>query len=146
MTKKIKNNDSNEIKKKGYRYKPGTVSLKKIRKFQKSAEPLTALTKTKRRIINWINNKGNKFEDGIRVSKKFVEGVRYMGENNLVNLLQDLNLIGINGKRIAPQTKDFETWLQLIGPTKINLTTDPRFRKRYDPIIKGKTQIPSYQD
>ena len=95
-----------EAKPKKRRFRPGTVALREIRKYQKVGDPLMKLTPLKRNIKAKLGN-------DMRITSEAVEIIRDAIEIFLVHLAEDTNLAAIHAKRTTIMPKDMQLVLRL---------------------------------
>ncbi|KAF9733931.1 histone H3-like centromeric protein hH3v [Paraphaeosphaeria minitans] len=89
------------------RYKPGTVALKEIRKYQKSTELLLMKAPFQRLVREICQNVTT--EDGPnRWQSQAVAALQEATEAFLVSLFHDANLCAIHAKRVTIQQKDIQ--------------------------------------
>ena len=91
-------------KKKVHRFRPGTVALREIRKYQKGTELLIRKTPFQRlvkEIAHDVLKKGH-----IRFQSHALMALQEAGEAFLVGLFQDTNLVAIHCKRKTVMLKD----------------------------------------
>ena len=97
--------------KKPYRYRPGTVALRQIRKYQKSTEllirklPFQRLVKE---VVRELFPTAN-----YRFQSTAVLALQEASESFLVSMFDDVNCIAIHGKRVTIQVKDIQIWKRL---------------------------------
>ena len=92
-----------DIKKtKAFRFHPGTVALREIKKYQKSCKPLTARLPFERRVRKALSE----LDPEMRLKSVTIEAMREATEAYLVDLLQDSNLCAIHAKRSTVMSKD----------------------------------------
>ncbi|KAL0736011.1 hypothetical protein Bca4012_012221 [Brassica carinata] len=89
--------------KKRYRYRPGTVALREIRKYQKSTEPLI-LRLPFERLVKEI---GQSFKAELRFGSSAIDALQEAAETFLFDLFQDTNLFAIHAKRVTIMRNDF---------------------------------------
>jgi len=90
--------------KKPHRYRPGTVSLREIRKYQKSTDlliPKAPFALLFREIVQ--NNKS-----GYRIQAAASLAAQEMAEAFMVRRLEDSNLCAIHAKRVTVMEKDLK--------------------------------------
>jgi histone H3 len=94
--KKRKPEEGVEMKK-GHRFRPGTVSLREIRKFQKTSNCLTfAKFPFERFVRGLVNN----YNDGMKISKDVFIVLQYYIEQFVVDFLRDANAAAIHSGRV----------------------------------------------
>ena len=87
-----------------HRYRPGTVALREIRKYQRSTDLLICKLQFQclvREIVQGFNTE-------FRVMPAMVMALQEAAEVYLVQLLEDSNLCAIHAKRITIQPKDIQ--------------------------------------
>lgn len=90
--------------KKPHRYRPGTVALREIRKYQKCTELLclkTPFRRLVREVIHEINN-------ALRLQEKAAVALQEGAEAYLADLFTDANLEALHAKRVTIQPKDIK--------------------------------------
>ena len=95
--KKRKNIEQDENKKKNHRFRPGTVSLREIKKFQKISN---CLTFAKFPFERFIRNIVNSYNDGMKISKDVFIILQYYVEQFVVDFLRDANSAAIHSGRV----------------------------------------------
>ncbi|KAF2253714.1 histone-fold-containing protein [Trematosphaeria pertusa] len=89
------------------RYRPGTVALKEIRRYQKSTE-LLILKAPFQRLVREIAQ-GVTTQDGPdRWQSQAIQALQEATEAFLVSLFHDANLCAIHAKRVTIQQKDIQ--------------------------------------
>lgn len=94
----------NGVKKKPYKYRPGTVALREIRKYQKSSELLIKKLPFQR----LIRELAAEFKTDLRFRSTSLEALQEAGESFLTGIFEDSNLLGIHAKRVTIQPKDIQ--------------------------------------
>jgi histone H3/H4 len=94
-------NSSSEIKK-SHRFKPGTVALREIRKYQKSTELLIRRLPFQRLVRELAQD----YRNDLRFQNSAVLALQEASEAYLVNLFEDTNLCAIHAKRVTIMPKD----------------------------------------
>ena len=91
-------------KRKARRYRPGTVALREIRRYQKSSELLIRRMPFQRlvREIAQVHNPYVRFQSGA------ILALQESAEAYLVGLLEDSNLCAIHAKRVTIMPKDMQ--------------------------------------
>ena len=103
--------------KKPHRYRPGTVALREIRKYQKSTELLMRklpFQRLAREVANEIAA-GTRFPEGPRWQSLAVVALQEAAEAYLVHLFEDSNLEAIHAKRVTIQAKDIQIARRIRG-------------------------------
>jgi histone H3 len=97
--------------KKPHRFRPGTVALREIRKYQKTAELLLLKLPFQRLVCEVAQD----FKADLRFQKHAVEALQHAGEGYLVGLFEDTNLCAIHAKRITIMPKDIQLSRRIRG-------------------------------
>jgi histone H3 len=90
--------------KKPHRYRPGTVALREIRKYQKSTELLIRKLPFQR-LVREISND---FKQDIRFHSQALLALQESAEAYLVGLFEDTNLCAIHAKRVTIMPRDLQ--------------------------------------
>ena len=101
---------SNRIKK-PYRYRPGTVALREIRKFQKSSELLVR----KLPFTRLVRELTRELTPSLRYQSSAMEGLQEASEAFCVGMFEDTNLLAIHGGRVTVQAKDIQLAMRIRG-------------------------------
>ena len=88
--------------KKPHRYRPGTVALREIRKYQKSTELLIRKLPFQR----LVREIASIFKSDLRFQSSAVLALQEASESYLVGLFEDSNLCAIHAKRVTIMSKD----------------------------------------
>ena len=97
--------------KKPHRYRPGTVALREIRKYQKSTE-LFIRKLPFQRLVREI---ARDFNDDLRFQSSAVLAIQEAAEAYLVGLFEDTNLAAIHAKRVTIMPRDIELARRIRG-------------------------------
>ena len=92
------------------RFRPGTVALREIRKYQKSTELLIRkipFQRLVREIVQKMKGKDYKFQSTALLA------LQEASEQFLVNMFDQCNHIAIHGKRTTLMVKDIQLWKRL---------------------------------
>lgn len=95
------------------RYRPGTVALREIRKYQKSPE-LLIRKRPFQRVVREIAEGMNQI-DGIRFQSNALLALQEASEAYLVGLFEDTNLCAIHAGRMTIMTKDMHLARRIRG-------------------------------
>lgn len=96
-----------EKNKRKHRFRPGTVALRQIRRYQKSVDLLIPKLSIKRLIREIAQeNSSINSEDGVRFQKPALEALHEAAEAFLVNCFESAQLCAIHGKRITINSGD----------------------------------------
>jgi len=88
--------------KKPHRFKPGTVALREIRKFQKSTDLLIRKLPFQR----LVRDIAQQYKSDLRFQSQAVLALQEASEAYLVGLFEDTNLCAIHAKRVTIMSKD----------------------------------------
>ena len=88
--------------KKPHRYRPGTVALREIRKYQKSTELLIRKLPFQR----LVREVAQEYKSDLRFQSSAVLALQEASESYLVGLFEDTNLCAIHAKRVTIMPKD----------------------------------------
>ena len=97
--------------KKPHRYRPGTVALIEIRKFQKSTDLLIRKLPFQR-VVREI---AQQFKSDLRFQSQAVLALQEASEAYLVGLFEDTNLCAIHAKRVTIMPKDMQLARRIRG-------------------------------
>lgn len=86
------------------KFRPGTVALREIRKYQKSTEPLIPFAPFSRLVREIANVYANDF----RFQKSAVLAIREAAEAYITQVLEESNLCAIHAKRVTIMPKDIQ--------------------------------------
>lgn len=101
---------TNEVKK-VHRFRPGTVALREIRKFQKSTDLLIRKLPFQRLVRELAQD----FRNDLRFQSSAVLALQESSEAYLVNLFEDTNLCAIHAKRVTIMPKDIHLARRIRG-------------------------------
>merc|ERR1712110_908003 len=90
--------------KKPHRYRPGTVALREIRKYQKSTDLLIRKLPFQRLVREIAQD----YKSDLRFQSSAVAALQEAPESYLVGLFEDTNLCAIHAKRVTIMTKDIQ--------------------------------------
>ena len=97
--------------KKPHRYRPGTVALREIRKYQKSTELLIRKLPFQRLVRDVAEN----YRSDIRFQSSAILALQEASESYLVGLFEDTNLCAIHAKRVTIMLKDMQLARRIRG-------------------------------
>ena len=97
--------------KKPHRYRPGTVALREIRKFQKSTDLLIR----KLPFQKVVREIAGEFKSDLRFQSQAVLALQEASEAYLVGLFEDTNLCAIHAKRVTIMPKDMQLARRIRG-------------------------------
>src|ERR1700709_2908071 len=89
--------------KKPHRYRPGTVALREIRRYQKSTELLIRKLPFQRLVREIAQD----FKSDLRFQSSAIGALQESVEAYLVSLFEDTNLCAIHAKRVTIQSVSF---------------------------------------
>ncbi len=94
-----------------HRYRPGTVALRQIRKYQKS----TNLLLRKLPFQRLVRELAFKFRSELRFQSQAILALQEASEAYLVGLFEDTNLTAIHAKRVTIFPKDLQLARRIRG-------------------------------
>ncbi|NWY19952.1 H3 protein, partial [Aphelocoma coerulescens] len=99
--------------KKPHRYRPGTVALREIRRYQKKESYSIYVYKVlKQRLVREI---AQDFKTDLRFQSSAVMALQEASEAYLVGLFEDTNLCAIHAKRVTIMPKDIQLARRIRG-------------------------------
>jgi histone H3/H4 len=98
--------------KKPHRFRPGTVALREIKKFQKMSNCLTFAKFPFERFVRSVVNKN---KQGMKISKDVFVILQYYIEQYIVEILKDANLAAIHTGRVKLMLSDVEFICKIRG-------------------------------
>ena len=99
------------VVKKPHRYRPGTVALREIRKYQKSTDLLIRKLPFQR----LVREIAQEFKTDLRFQSSAVMALQEAAEAYLVGLFEDTNLCAIHAKRVTIMPKDMQLARRIRG-------------------------------
>lgn len=90
--------------KKPHRYRPGTVALREIRRYQKSTDLLIRKAPFQRLVREIAQD----FKTDLRFQSSAIGALQEATEQYLVHLFEDTNLCAIHAKRVTIMPKDIQ--------------------------------------
>ena len=99
------------IPKKPHRYRPGTVALREIRRYQKSTELLIRKLPFQR----LVRELAGEFKTDLRFQSTAIMALQEAAEAYLVSLFEDTNLCAIHAKRVTIMPKDIQLARRIRG-------------------------------
>ena len=97
--------------KKPHRFRPGTVSLREIRKYQKSTELLLRKLPFQR----LVREIAQEYKSDLRFQSQAVLALQEATEAYMVGLFEDTNLCAIHAKRVTIMPKDIQLARRIRG-------------------------------
>ncbi|KAL9255506.1 histone H3.3a-like protein [Drosera capensis] len=110
IAKKSAPNPRDNVKK-PHRYRPGTVALREIRKYQKSTDLLIRKLPFQRLVREIAQD----FKADLRFQSHAVLALQEAAEAYLVGLFEDTNLCAIHAKRVTIMPKDVQLARRIRG-------------------------------
>jgi histone H3 len=104
--------------KKPHRYRPGTVALREIRRYQKS----TNLLIRKLPFQRLVREIGQDLKTDLRFQSSALGALQEAAEAFLVGLFEDTNLCAIHARRVTVMTKDMQLAMKIRGLTELRPT------------------------
>ena len=102
--------------KKPHRYKPGTVALREIRKFQKSTDLLIRKLPFQRLVREIAMG----FKSDLRFQSNAILALQEAAETYLIGLFEDTNLCAIHASRVTIMSKDIQLARRIRGEKNID--------------------------
>jgi histone H3 len=96
---------------KAHRYRPGTVALREIRKYQKGTELLIRKLPFQR----LVREIAQEFKNDLRFQSTALLAMQEAAEAYLVGLFEDTNLCAIHAKRVTIMPKDIQLARRIRG-------------------------------
>lgn len=96
----------------GRKWRPGTVALRDIRKYQKSTDSLIPFAPFRRLVGEIIQNQQGHH---LRMQESAVHALREAAESLIVSLLEDANMAAIHSKRVTIMPKDMQLVRRIRG-------------------------------
>ncbi|XP_016387097.1 histone H3-like [Sinocyclocheilus rhinocerous] len=106
--------------KKPHRYRPGTVALREIRRYQKSTELLIRKLPFQRLVREIAQD----FKTDLRFQSSAVMALQEASEAYLVGLFEDTNLCAIHAKRVTIMPKDIQLARRIRGELRRLIETE----------------------
>ena len=97
--------------KKPHRFRPGTVAIREIKRYQKSTELLIKRLPFQRLVKEIAQN----FKSDLRFQASAVIALQEATESYMVSLFQDTNLCAIHAKRVTIMPKDMQLAKRIRG-------------------------------
>jgi histone H3/H4 len=94
-----------------HRYRPGTVAIREIRRYQKTTDLLIRKVPFQR----LVREVAGDFKNSLRFQGNSVLALQEASEAHLVNLFEDTQLCAIHAKRVTIQAKDIQLARRLNG-------------------------------
>ena len=97
--------------KRAFRWRPGTVALREVRKLQKSTEALVA----KAPFARLVREIAESHKAGLRFQASAVAAIQEATESFVVSLLSDANLSAVHTNRVTAMPRDLQLVRRLRG-------------------------------
>ncbi|XP_072988396.1 histone H3.3-like [Typha latifolia] len=97
--------------KRPHRFRPGTVALREIRKFQKTTELLIRKMPFQRLVREIAQD----FKMDLRFQSHAVLALQEAAESYIIGMFEDANLCAIHAKRVTIMTKDIQLSRRIRG-------------------------------
>ena len=97
--------------KKPHRYRPGTVALREIRRYQKSTELLIRKLPFQRLVREIAQD----FKTDLRFQSNAIGALQEASEAYLIGIFEDTNLCAIHAKRVTIMPKDIQLARRIRG-------------------------------
>ena len=97
--------------KKPHRFRPGTVALREIRRYQKSTDLLIHKLPFQR----LVREIAQEFKNDLRFQASAIEALQESAEMYLVSLFEDSNLCALHAKRVTVMPKDLQLARRIRG-------------------------------
>lgn len=97
--------------KKAHRFRPGTVALREIRKYQKNTDLLIRKLPFQRLVREIAQD----FKTDLRFQSSAINALQEASEAYLVGLFEDTNLCAIHAKRVTIMPKDLQLARRIRG-------------------------------
>jgi len=100
------------------RFKPGTVALRQIRKFQKTTDLLLRRLPFARLVREIADSLIRRGTDPLRWQANALEALQEASEAYLIHLFEDANLCAIHAKRVTIMPKDIQLARRIRGVSR----------------------------
>ena len=110
----VQNSKTHKKAKKRHRFKPGTVALREIRKYQWSTDLLIRKLPFQR-LVREIAEEYSTGEKSCKFTLSALLALQESSENYIVGFFEDTNLIAIHAKRVTIMPKDMQLARRIRG-------------------------------
>ena len=107
--------DQGAIQKKTHRYRPGTVALREIRQYQKSADLLIPKLSFQR----LVREVAQEFRADVRFQSHALLAMQEASEAFLTTVFEDTNLCAIHARRVTIMPSDMQLARRIAGRAEI---------------------------
>ena len=137
LNKKKKKKKNDNIKNNKYKFRPGTIAIKNIKKYQKLSDTLLFPKSSFEKFVRQIF-KENKKDTTLKISKEVFTIIQYFIEQFIVKILYNSNFLAIHSGRIKVLSIDIAFISYLLNDSK----------NPYNSIIKDNSDVLSinYQE
>ena len=100
------------------RFRPGTVALREIRKYQRSTELLIRklpFQRLVREVMCNLSKDGDGGGIGYRIQSTALLALQEAAEAYLVDMFADVQVCALHGRRVTIMPKDIQLWKRLRG-------------------------------
>ena len=105
--------------KKPHRYRPGTVALREIRRFQKSTDLLIRKAPFQRLVRQMVQNDLSlNVRSDLRFQSTAMLALQEAAEAYLINVFEWTNLAAIHAKRVTIMPKDMQLAMRIRGDVR----------------------------
>ncbi|KAF7683475.1 histone H3.3a [Astathelohania contejeani] len=108
---------SSQAVKRPHRFRPGTVAMKEIRKYQKSTDLLIRKLPFQR----LIREVAASFKPDIRFQSQAILAIQEAFENYCTSLFEDANLCVLHCKRVTCMPKDLQLAMKIKGDSLMSI-------------------------
>lgn len=115
------NNTGGAVAKKRPRFRPGTVALREIRKYQRTTEFLIAKLPFQRLVRDITED----FRSDLRFQSSALSAIQEAAEAYLVGLFEDTNLCAMHANRVTIMPKDIQLARRIRGEHKTDHVMRP---------------------
>ncbi|KAK7060578.1 centromeric DNA-binding histone H3-like protein cse4 [Paramarasmius palmivorus] len=110
-----------QLPRKPHRFRPGTVALREIRKYQKSTDLLIRKLPFSRLVreiaLDMTTDMNDNYDTGgLRWTSSAIQALQEATEAFLVHLFEDANLCAIHAKRVTIMQRDIQLARRIRGP------------------------------
>ena len=118
--------DKQPTAKKTHRFRPGTVAVREIRKYQRTSNCLTFPKYPFEKIVRNILESSSDREEKVKVSKEVFTVLQYFVEQHLVGILSAANKVAIHSQRIKVIASDIRIVQEIRNelPSETELASD----------------------
>jgi histone H3 len=103
------------LKRPQHRFRPGTVALREIRRYQKSTDALIARAPFQRLVKEIAQGQATGYREELRFQAAAVAALQEASESYLVGLFEDSNLCAIHAGRVTIMPRDMQLARRIRG-------------------------------